>query len=236
MKGDSSKIHGKAANLLLSLMGALLHRSETIPQIISTPLPRSRHRPHDAGFFVYDGVMQQASDSAVPVIRSAHASDAAGIARVHVETWVDAYAGLLPERHLVRLQPHSHAIAWDRRLASLEGRAGTLVAEIGDEIVGFAHFGIGRDGTGRQTTEGEIFMLYVATDWRDQGVGRALMKGAFAALQTGGESSVSVWCLAENRAAIGFYQRLGGKCLAQGRLERVGGEDFPVIGFGWTFD
>ena len=178
--------------------------------------------------------MQPATDSAQPSIRTARASDAAGIAAVHVETWVDAYAGLLPDRHLVRLKPHSHAVAWDRRLASLEGRAGTLVAEIDDEIVGFAHFGVGRDRDGHQTTAAEIFMLYVATDWRDQGIGRDLMRAAFAALHTGGSGSVSVWCLAENRAAIGFYQRLGGKRMTEARLERVGGSDFPVIGFYWS--
>lgn len=178
--------------------------------------------------------MQPATESAQPNIRTARSDDASGIARVHVETWVDAYAGLLPEKHLLRLKPHSHAIAWDRRLTSLEGRAGTLVAEMEGEIVGFVHFGIGRAPSGKQTTTGEIFMLYVATDWREQGIGRALMKAAFAALQGGGSSGVSVWCLAENRAAIGFYQRLGGKRMAQPRLERVGGTDFPVIGYFWS--
>lgn len=177
--------------------------------------------------------MQPATESAQPIIRTAKAGDASGIARVHVETWVDAYAGLLPEKHLLRLKPESHEVAWDRRLASLEGRAGSLVAEMADEIVGFAHFGVGRGNDGRQTTTAEIFMLYVATDWRDQGIGRALIHAAFDALTSGGASDVSVWCLAENRAAIGFYQRLGGKRLPRARLERVGGADFPVIGFHW---
>lgn len=177
--------------------------------------------------------MQPATESAQPLIRTARSGDASGIARVHVETWVDAYAGLLPEKHLLRLKPESHEVAWDRRLASLEGRAGTLVALTDGEIVGFAHFGIARGDDGRQTTNSEIFMLYVATDWRDQGIGRALMHAAFDALNSGGSSGVSVWCLAENRAAIGFYQRLGGKRLPSARLERVGGADFPVIGFHW---
>lgn len=177
--------------------------------------------------------MQPATDSAQPQIRTARGSDAIGIASVHVETWIDAYAGLLPDQHLLRLQPHSHAIAWDRRLASLEGRAGTLVAEVAAEIVGFAHFGTGQDDQGHQTTTGEVFMLYVATDWRDQGIGRALMRAAFAALFSGGTTGVSVWCLAENHAATGFYRRLGGKRLPQARLERVGGTNFPTIGFHW---
>lgn len=177
--------------------------------------------------------MQPATESAQPHIRTARASDAGGIARVHVESWVDAYAGLLPERHLVKLTAHTHAIAWDRRLASVAGRAGTLVAEMGGDVVAFAHFGMSHDSAGREESAGEVFMLYVATDWRDQGIGRALLGTAFAALQSGGASNADIWCLAANTAAIGFYQRLGGKRLPSARAERVGGSDFPVNGFRW---
>lgn len=177
--------------------------------------------------------MQPATESAQPLIRTARASDAGGIARVHVESWVDAYAGLLPEAHLIRLRPQAQIASWDRRLASLAGRAGTLVAASDDEIVGFAHFGMSRDTQGHEESAGEVFMLYVATDWRDQGIGRSLLRHGFAALQLGGASGAEVWCLAENRAAIGFYQRLGGRRLPVARLERVGGADFPVIGYHW---
>lgn len=175
--------------------------------------------------------MQVEPQAPVAIIRAARTSDAAGIARVHVETWRDAYAGLLPDKHLLRLNPQTHAIAWARNLSRPEGPRHTMVAVAGSEIVGFVNFGTARDG--RPRTEGEVFMLYVATDWRERGIGRQLVQAAFAALAETGSKAVSIWCLAENASAIGFYRRLGGKRISESRQENVGGVMFPVIGFLW---
>lgn len=175
--------------------------------------------------------MQALPQSPIAQIRPARATDAAGIARVHVETWQDAYAGLLPDRHLLRLTPDAHAIAWSRSLSRADHQTNTFVAIVDDEVVGFANFGAARGGPSPQ--EGEVFMLYVATDWRDQGIGRQLVTEAFAALKKNGSAAVSIWCLAENVSAIGFYKRLGGKRIAAPRQENVGGVMFPTIGFRW---
>lgn len=168
----------------------------------------------------------------VALIRAARGMDAAGIARVHVETWQDAYAGLLPEKHLLRLNAQSHALAWSRNLSRVEGPRHTLVASVDDDVVGFANFGNARES--RPSREGEIFMLYVATDWRERGIGRQLMLASFEALKDAGSDAVSIWCLAENTSAIGFYKRLGGKRIPAGRQENVGGTMFPVTGFVWA--
>jgi ribosomal protein S18 acetylase RimI-like enzyme len=167
----------------------------------------------------------------IAIIRPARADDARGIARVHVETWRDAYAGLLPDKHLLRLNQNTHAIAWSRNLSHPDGRRCAMVAVVQDEIAGFVNFGPAREN--RPKNEGEVFMLYVATDWRERGVGRSLLKAAFGALERTGSNAASVWCLAENTSAIGFYQRLGGKRIAESRQENVGGVLFPVIGFLW---
>jgi len=107
-----------------------------------------------------------------------------------------------------------------------------LVATAEDEIVGFATFGPAREG--RPTNEGEIYMLYVATDWRELGIGRQLVQAAFIALWELGSKAASIWCLEDNHAAIGFYKRVGGQRIATPRLERVGGQDYPVVGFSWS--
>lgn len=176
--------------------------------------------------------MQADQDRPLASIRIARAEDAGGIARVHVESWRDAYAGLLPDRHLLQLNPERHAIGWTRTLARADDRRHTLVATVDDEVVGFATFGPGREG--RPNAEGEIYMLYVATDWRERGIGRQLLQAAFVALWEMGNKAASIWCLEENHAAIGFYKRLGGERIAAPRAETVGGAVFPVIGFHWV--
>ena len=177
------------------------------------------------------------SQKETPQIRPARATDAAGIARVHVETWQDAYAGLLPDRHLLRLNAQTHAMAWTRNLSHADGPRHAMVAVVsndmdGDEVIGFVNFGPARES--RPKDEGEVFMLYVSTDWREQGIGRALIDAAFAALKTRGLKAVSIWCLADNVAAIGFYQHLGGTRIPESRQENVGGSMFPVTGFRWA--
>ncbi|WP_374652879.1 N-acetyltransferase family protein [Dongia sp.] len=175
--------------------------------------------------------MQADQDRPTASIRIARAEDADGIARVHVESWRDAYAGLLPERHLLQLDPRRHIIGWTRTLARADDRRHTLVAIAEGEVVGFATFGPAREG--RPTAEGEVYMLYVATDWREMGIGRQLVQAAFVALWETGSRAASIWCLAENHAAIGFYKRMGGQRIAAPREEYVGGAVFPVVGFRW---
>ncbi|MDY0874383.1 GNAT family N-acetyltransferase [Dongia rigui] len=176
--------------------------------------------------------MQADQDRPIASIRLAQAEDAAGIARVHVESWRDAYSGVLPDRHLLNLDPERHAIGWTRSLARADDRRHTLVAVADDEVVGFATFGPAREG--RPSAEGEIYMLYVATDWRELGIGRQLVQAAFVAMWEMGSKAASIWCLEENHAAIGFYKRIDGKRISAPRQERVGGADFPVIGFSWS--
>ena len=40
------------------------------------------------------------------VVRLAHVDDAAGIADVHVRSWQEAYAGIVPDSYLTGLDAH----------------------------------------------------------------------------------------------------------------------------------
>jgi ribosomal protein S18 acetylase RimI-like enzyme len=162
-------------------------------------------------------------------IRSAENSDSASIARIHVEAWRDAYADLLPVDYLARLDPKIEAARWARSLGiGPNGR--TLVAEVADSVVGYASIGAARD---RGSEAGEIYALYVETDWREQGIGRALVETAFARFHRRGLTMAFIWCLEGNVAARGFYSRCGGVLLGERRLESVRGIALPVVGFRW---
>ena len=49
-------------------------------------------------------------------IRRALLADAGAIADVHVETWRNTYAGILPDSYLVDMSPKNHASLWTRLL------------------------------------------------------------------------------------------------------------------------
>ena len=167
-------------------------------------------------------------------IRAARSQDAVEIARIHVEAWRDAYAALLPPEYLARLDPRIEAARWNR--ASGSRLENTLVADSDGEVAGYAIIGPAR---GQRTQPpgnpmgGEIYALYVETDWREQGIGRALVNDAFDRFRKRGLTQAVIWCLEGNFAARGFYQRCGGKLLSQAKVEEVGGMTLPVVGYGW---
>jgi ribosomal protein S18 acetylase RimI-like enzyme len=163
-------------------------------------------------------------------IRVAQSKDSAEIARIHVEAWRDAYAALLPPEYLARLDPRIEAARWNRAASSrLEN---TLVADADGEVAGYAIIGPARGQ--RTQPAGEIYALYVETDWREQGVGRALVEAAFERFRQRRLPEAVIWCLEGNFAARGFYERCGGGRVSHSKIEDVGGMPLPVIGYAWT--
>lgn len=88
----------------------------------------------------------------------------------------------------------------------------------GPMLAGFASGGRRRGGP---RDEGEIETLYVLDDWRDQGLGRRMLRAMAAHLNAIGCRSVWLWVLRDNPARW-FYVHLGGRPVAE-QVIRVGG-------------
>jgi GNAT superfamily N-acetyltransferase len=163
-------------------------------------------------------------------VRPARPADSEEIARIHVEAWRDAYAALLPAEYLARLNPRVEMA----RLSRSSRIDSTLVAATPDAIAGYAVIGPARGGRGPGC--GEVYALYVETDWREQGVGRALIESAFDAFRRRGMDEAVIWCLEGNFAGRGFYERCGGRRLPESRVEDVAGMPLPTLGYHWRLD
>ncbi|MCC2676092.1 MAG: acetyltransferase, family [Ramlibacter sp.] len=145
-------------------------------------------------------------------IRPATLDDAGAIATVHVDAWRRAYAGVLPQATLDGLSVDARSRMWSQAIAGTRGRV--LVAEQEGQLLGFAAFGHCRD-EGSAPTDHELWAIYVAPSrWR-AGAGRALWDGARRAMVEGGAATISVWVLAENAPARGFYASLGFRLAAE---------------------
>ena len=163
--------------------------------------------------------------SVAVTIDHAGADDAAGIAAVHVAVWRTAYSGLLPDHSLTRLSRPRLAVRYD--MAIRDG-AGVLVARAGTQVVGFATMSPSRPGS---PAEGEVETLYVLDDWRERGIGRALLQAAARHLQGLSCRSLFLWVLAQNPSRW-FYERCGGRA-AMRSITQVGGEPMPQIAMVW---
>jgi ribosomal protein S18 acetylase RimI-like enzyme len=161
-------------------------------------------------------------------IRQATAADATGIARVDVETWRSAYAGLLPNATLVGMSVRRRAATWSGLL--LRGAGDTIVAA--DPQAGIVGFGTcGRRRERGSDLAGEIFTLYVAPDFQGEGLGRRLLLGLFARLLGVNLPSAIVWVLRDNPSRF-FYERLGGRLVGR-RVLDVGGAKVEAVAYGW---
>jgi ribosomal protein S18 acetylase RimI-like enzyme len=169
-------------------------------------------------------------------IRRARPGDAPGIAAVHVATWRSAYPGILPEDYLANLSPSRIAASYQRGLFERRDGEAVFVAVAppaegeAPQIVGFASGGrLRRPGGPR--TRGEIETLYVLDDWRDQGVGRRLIRATAAHLSVIGCCSARLCVLSDNPARW-FYQRLGGRVVERETI-RVGGQEVEQTALVW---
>lgn len=161
-------------------------------------------------------------------IRLARQDDAADIAQVYIDSWHDTYPGVLPDALLRAMSPKGQTARW---LASIRnpGREKILVADGAHGIVGMASFGKSRDSA--LGLDGEVYTLYVDPAYFGMGVGRALLRGAFAALREDGMRSCVIWAHARNHARF-FYEAMGGRLIAE-RQAKLMGEACPEIAFGW---
>lgn len=165
-----------------------------------------------------------------------------GIARVYVDSWRAAYAGLLPPKTLIGMDYDRQAAEWAYQIRTKAMHAPILVAFDSDEgVTGVTSFGRSRiedrparppfTQPGISLGSGEVFTLYVHPDHQNRGVGRTLLAGAFEGLRERALNQAYVWVLHDNPSRY-FYERMGGKFVAA-RRERLWGADLAQVAYGW---
>lgn len=127
-----------------------------------------------------------------PTLRPYRSDDRAAVVRLWHDAWHDGHGSVLPAVVVAERSLES----FDLRLGPLE--AGTLVAELDGNVVGFA------------AIEGdEIDQLYVAAEARGTGLAAALLAAAESELVRRGIRDAAIQCSAGNDRAHRFYARAG---------------------------
>jgi GNAT superfamily N-acetyltransferase len=143
----------------------------------------------------------RSSDDEV-LIRAASVGDTDPIARVHRESWREAYNEILPKR-LFTCSLASLREQWSSWLGSDDPDLAALVAERGGEVVGVALYEC------REGDDPELRVLYVhPAEWR-AGIGRALVGAVADVLREGGVEYAVVWTFADNTQGRRFYESVG---------------------------
>ncbi|WP_306232969.1 GNAT family N-acetyltransferase [Agrococcus beijingensis] len=172
-------------------------------------------------------------------IRDARIDDAAGIARVRVETWRAAYAGLVPQEVLDRLDVERETAHRMERWDEYHADAGShdLVAVADGEVVGWAFAGRARDRL--EGVTGELYAIYAHAERWSRGVGNAMLTEVERRLAGDGHARAYLWVLAGNARAAAFYETHGwhldgGEKVEEGlhELRRVRHLDGPRVAHG----
>ncbi len=121
-----------------------------------------------------------------------------GKAYVHWKAWHEAYPGIVSQDYLDKLtleKCEAIASSWRDRI---------FVAKDQRNVIGFVGYG---DRGDEAPGVGEVFSIYVLSEYYGKGVGQALMEAALKQLK--GYTQICLWVLKENRRAIRFYEKCG---------------------------
>jgi GNAT superfamily N-acetyltransferase len=163
-------------------------------------------------------------------IRPATPADAEAIARVHVQSWREAYTGIVPARFLDALSVERRTMMWLEITTTRAEDSFVYVAEDATAgIVGFASGGAQRDS--EIDYEGEVFALYLLQTHQKQGIGRRLLHAVTERLRAEGYQSILIWVLSQNPSRH-FYEYMGGVYVTEKEIE-IGGVILPEVAYGW---
>jgi len=165
-------------------------------------------------------------------VRAARASDAAGLARVQVESWRASFAGLMPADVLAELTSPVAEEQWAGRWLeaittppSSRHRVHVAVTEPssipgiepgrptgsrgGLELAGFAAAGPATDADLWPGTDAELYELHVLPELAGQGHGGRLLHAVADTLAEDGFQTACTWVLSDDDERISFLEAAG---------------------------
>lgn len=149
-------------------------------------------------------------------------ADAEAIARLHVASWREAYAGIVPSSILDTIDTDDRIARWREHLAA-DGV--TVLAEVDGVAAGFIRAGALSEPM-VAGADGHIFALYVLRRHHRQGIGRRLLGLVAREWLARGGRALSVGVLTENAPALAFYQGVGAS-FAQAETYCWDGHELP---------
>lgn len=168
-------------------------------------------------------------------IRIATPDDAAALGAMHVASWLETYVGLLPDKMLASLSVEARAAAWAKIMQEPATAHSTVIylAELQAMIVGFGTCGAQRtESLKTKDYDGEVSAIYVLRKFQKRRIGVRLFHSMSSDLIRRGFNAAALWVLRENLRARRFYERLGGKLIAE-REDVRDGTVLIELAYGW---
>jgi GNAT superfamily N-acetyltransferase len=163
-------------------------------------------------------------------IGDATPEDAARIAELHAASWRTAYRGMLSDTYLDGDLVGERTRLWIERLTNPEPKQRVLIAEIDQELVGFAcAYGSNDPQLGTLLDN-----LHVNQEFQRQGIGTRLMGeiASWCYKQMPGEG-LFLWVIERNLLARNFYERRGAVIAGKDIWSSPDGGAIPSLCYAW---
>jgi ribosomal protein S18 acetylase RimI-like enzyme len=166
--------------------------------------------------------------------RIATCDDARDLGAMHVASWRETYAGILPQKLLASLSAEARAASWTKILQEPPSERSTVyLAEHAGAICGFGSCGAQRTESLKDLGyDGEVSAIYVLRELQKQGVGTRLFSQMSLDLSRRGCNAAALWVLRDNLTARRFYERYSGQVIAQ-RQDVRDGTVLIELAYGW---
>jgi GNAT superfamily N-acetyltransferase len=160
--------------------------------------------------------------------REATVTDALAVAKVHVQSWRESFAGIVPQTFLDKMSVENRAKAFETGFASDSYKM--FVTETQENgIVGFADFGKTRDNQSKY--EAELYAIYLLRDVQRKGIGGKLFELGVKYLVANNMNSLSLTAL-EISPYKRFYEKMGGH-LVERKTTNLEGKGYTTVIYGW---
>ena len=163
------------------------------------------------------------------IYREATVEDSYAVAQVHVKSWRESFAGLVPQSFMDNMTVEKRAKAFASRATN--GFYKMFLAETLEErvVVGFMDVGKPRDG--ELPYDAELYAIYLLKEFQRKGIGQELFRMGVEALVAEGMHSMYLLAL-EVSPYRPFYEKLGGR-LAGRKVVTLDGVDFFAVVYAW---
>ena len=159
------------------------------------------------------------------IIRKNELKDQEQMAKIKIDGWMNTYDRIIASKYLKTLDYKKQT---ERYIASFdEYKDLVFVAVKGEEVLGYSCFHL-QDKSGN--CDSELVSLYIKPNEQGKGIGTNLLKETAKELLSKGKNNMIIWCLSENKDAIKFYEKLGGKKVIE-KEAKIGEDLYKECGF-----
>lgn len=162
------------------------------------------------------------------IIRKNEFKDQAGMAKIKVDGWKNAYDKIVSSKYLNSLDYESQTRRYESSFEEYKDLV--FVAVRGDEVLGYSCF-----DTKNDKYDSELVSIYLKPSEIGKGVGKALFIQTIKELHDKGCSNMILWCFANNEGAIKFYEKLGGKRV-ESKTVIIGDDEYLEYAYYYNLD